>query len=206
MTSATAKTADTAVPRPRGRPRDPRVRRAILDAARGLLADTGVSGFTIEAVAAEARVGKPTIYRRYRSKDDLALAVLVDMVQQASPVPNSGDTHEDFVAFAKRAIETLSTNGMGRVMQRLVPDLATDPDLAAAFRTHVLSARAAEVRQLVEHAIARGDLPADTEPELAHELLMSPIYYRLLLTGAPLDSKLAERVAHTTLTTLAASS
>jgi AcrR family transcriptional regulator len=200
----TSPTAVRAATRPRGRPRDPRIQRAILDAARGLLADTGVSGFTIEAVAARAAVGKPTIYRRYRSRNELALAVLVDMVQQASPVPDSGDTRQDLVAFAKRAIEGLTSHGMGRVMQQIVPDLATDPELADGFREHVLSARAAEVGELVARAVDRGDLPRDTDPNRAHELLFSPIYYRLLLTGAPLDHALAERVVDTTLLTLSA--
>ena len=204
MTTTSPKPAEAVATRHRGRPRDPKVQSAILDAARGLLADTGVSGFTIEAVATEAGVGKPTIYRRYRSKNELALAVLVDMVEQASPVPDSGDTRHDFLAFVERAIDTLRSHGMGRVMQQLVPDLATDPELADGFRDHVLSARAAEVRQLVTQAVARGDLPADTDPELAHELLFSPIYYRLLLTGAPLDHELAERVVDTTLLTLTA--
>ncbi len=177
---------------------------AILEATRELLIEQGVHGLTMEGVAARAGVGKTTIYRRYRSKNELALAVLVDMVEQASPVPDSGDTRHDLLAFVERAIDTLRSPGMGRVMQQLVPDLATDPELADGFRDHVLSARAAEVRQLVTQAVARGDLPADTDPELAHEMLFSPIYYRLLLTGAPLDHELAERVVDTTLLTLTA--
>ena len=68
-------------------------------------------------------------------------------------------------------------------MQGLVSDLATDPELAQAFRERVVSVRDAEVERLVERGIARGDLRPDTDPETAHELLIGPVYYRLLLTG-----------------------
>jgi hypothetical protein len=83
---------------------------------------------------------------------------------------------------------------MGRVMQGLVSDLATDPNLAREFRARVVALRVGEVRRLVERGIERGDLRTDTDVELIHELLLGPVYYRLLLSGAPLDERLAERV------------
>ena len=83
---------------------------------------------------------------------------------------------------------------MGRVMQGLVSDLATVPSLAQAFRDRVVAARVTEVKRLVDRGIARGDLRPDTDPELANEFLFGPVYYRLLLSGGRLDSKLAPRV------------
>jgi len=79
-------------------------------------------------------------------------------------------------------------------MQGLVSDLAADPELALAFRERVVATRVAEVHRLVELGIKRGDLRPDTDRELMHEMLFGPVYYRLMLSGAPLDDGLAERV------------
>jgi AcrR family transcriptional regulator len=171
-----------------------RTREAILEATRALLAESGVQGLTVEGVAARAGVAKTTIYRRWRSKDELALAVLIDMVEQVVAVPDTGDTRQELIAFVNGAVRILGSTLMGRVMQGLVSDLATDPDLGKAFRERVVAIRVAEAKRLVERGIARGDLRRDTDSELVHELLFGPIYYRLLLSGAPLTDDLAERL------------
>jgi AcrR family transcriptional regulator len=177
-----------------GRPRDPRAEQAILGATRKLLAEGGVGNLTVEKVAARAGVAKTTVYRRWRSKDELALAVLIDMVEQVVAVPELKDTRAELVAFVDGAVTILGSTLMGRVMQGLVSDLAADRDLAKAFRERVVAVRIAEVRRLVDRGIARGDLRPDADYELAHELLFGPVYYRLLLSGAPLDKDLARRV------------
>ncbi len=176
-----------------GRPRSTEAEQAILQATRELLVAGGVQGLTVEGVAARAGVAKTTIYRRWRDKDELALAVVLDMVEQVIELPELGDTRAELTAFVTAAVKVLGSTLMGRVMQGLVSDLATDPDLARAFRERVVSVRDAEVRRLVERGIARGDLRPDTDPESAHELLIAPVYYRLLLTGRPLTAAFAKR-------------
>lgn len=176
-----------------GRPRSSECEAAILQATRELLVEGGVQGLTIEKVAARAHVAKTTIYRRWRDKDELALAVVLDMVEQVVKLPELGDTRAELLAFVNAAVEVLGSTLMGRVMQGLVSDLATDPELAKAFRERVVSVRDAEVERLVERGIARGDLRPDTDPETAHELLIGPVYYRLLLTGQPLNRAFARR-------------
>jgi AcrR family transcriptional regulator len=171
-----------------------RTRLAILDATRELLAEGGVHGLTVEGVAARSGVAKTTVYRRWRSKDELALAVLIDMVEQVASVPDVGDTRAELVAFVDRAVKILRSTLMGRVMQGLVSDLAADAELARAFRERVVAVRVAEIRRLVERGVDRGDLRPDADYELANELLFGPVYYRLLLSGAPLEDDLAERV------------
>ncbi len=171
-----------------------RTETAILDATRELLAEAGVQGLTMEGVAARAGVAKTTIYRRWRSKDELALAVLIDMVENVVATPDLGDTRKELIAFVNATVKILGSTLMGRVMQGLVSDLATDPDLARAFRERVVTMRVAEVKRLVERGIERGDLRADTDVELIHELLFGPVYYRLFLSGSPLDKHLGERI------------
>ena len=108
-------------------------------------------------------------------------------------LPELGDTRRELLAFVNAAVEVLGSTLMGRVMQGLVSDLATDPELAQAFRERVVSVRDAEVARLVQRGIERGDLRPDTDAGSAHELLIGPVYYRLLLTGQPLDRAFARR-------------
>ncbi len=185
---------DAAAPARRGgRPRSTECELAILQATRELLVEGGVRGLTIEKAAARAGVAKTTIYRRWRDKDELALAVVLDMVEQVVMLPELGDTRRELLAFVNAAVEVLGSTLMGRVMQGLVSDLATDPELAQAFRDRVVSVRDAEVERLVQRGIERGDLRPDTDAGSAHELLIGPVYYRLLLTGQPLDRAFARR-------------
>lgn len=174
--------------------RGERTRMAILAATRELLAEGGVGALTVQGVAARSGVAKTTIYRRWRGKDELALAVLVDMVESVSSTPDLGDTRRELIRFVGKAVKILSTTLMGRVMQGLVSDLATDPDLATAFRSRVVALRLSETRRVIERGITRGELRADVNVELVHELLFGAVYYRLLLSGGPLDSRLVERI------------
>jgi AcrR family transcriptional regulator len=183
--------------------RSARSEKAILDATRELLAAGGVRELTVERVAARSGVAKTTIYRRWRGKHELALAVLMDMVENVVATPDLGDTRKELISFVNAAVEILGSTVMGRVMQGLVSDLATDPGLARAFRERVVARRVAEVRRLLERGIDRGDIRADADIELAHELLFGPVYYRLLLSGAPLDKRLAERIVDAVLPVLA---
>src|SRR5437660_7873953 len=104
-----------------------RTEAAILKATSELIVEVGVRGLTVEGVAARSGVAKTTIYRRWRSKDELALAVILDMVEQIVELPDLGDTRAELIAFVNGAVEILGSTLMGRVMQGLVSDLATEP-------------------------------------------------------------------------------
>lgn len=169
----------------------------VLDAAKDMLAEAGFSGLTIEGVAARAGVAKTTIYRRYRSKSDLALGVLLDMVGEVSTQPYRRDTRTELVALVTRTAELMSTTILGRVMQGLVPEIAADPELGRTYREQEVSRRVADVTALVERGVARGELRPDLDPELVTDLLLGPLYYRLFLSGETLDPGFAEQLVST---------
>jgi AcrR family transcriptional regulator len=186
---------ESATSRQRGRQPSAATAAAILQATRELLAAGGVQGLTVENVAARSGIAKTTIYRRWRSKEELALAVLIAMVEeQAASVSDRGDTRAELVAFVAQAIKILRTTLMGRVMQGLVSELAANPDLAQAFRERVVARRVQELTSILERGIERGDIRPDADIGMANELLFGPIYYRLLLSGKPLEDSLAERL------------
>ena len=171
-----------------------RTEQAILEATRELLSEGGVRHLTVEKVAARSGVAKTTIYRRWRSKEDLALAVLIDFVQTIVATPRAEGVRSELVAVLKGAVNSLGTTAMGAVMQGLVSELATNEDLAVAFRERVVALRVGEVRKIVKRGIKRGELRPDTDVDLLHELLFGPIYYRLFLSGEPLDRKLPGQI------------
>lgn len=173
-----------------------RSRQAILDATRELLAQDGdVGSLTVEAVAARSGVAKTTIYRRWRDKWELALdAVMIDMLPRFDEPVDVGDTRKELLTFVNSVVRMMASTPMGPAMQALVSQIATDPDLARVYREQVVQPRLTQLAPVIQRGIARGDLRADTEVRLVHELLLGPIFYRLLLSGAPLDRNLGPRL------------
>src|SRR3982751_1214891 len=90
-------TGSGATPARRGRPPLPATEAKILAATREILAEGGVASLTMEGVAGRAGVAKTTVYRRYRSRDDLALALLIDMVRSITGAPEVADVRAELV-------------------------------------------------------------------------------------------------------------
>jgi len=174
-----------------------RSKQAILDATRELLADEGdVGALTVEAVAARSGVAKTTIYRRWRDKWELALdAVMIDMLPGFADPVDVGNTRKELITFVDGAMRNLSALPSGPAMQGLASQIATDPELGRVYREQVVEPRREQLRPVVERGIARGDLRPDTDVRLVHELMVGPIFYRLLFSGGPLDRKLSTRLA-----------
>jgi len=160
--------------------------RAILEAARVLLDENGVRGLTIERVAERSGVAKTTIYRRWRDRDELALAVLIEMSEDFRAPPDLGDTRKELLAFVKEATEVIE---LGGVIPGLGREIATDPEISKAYRERIIDVRLAEVKAIIDRGIHRGDLRPGIEPRVAHELLIGPLMYRLLFSGAPLNKR-----------------
>ena len=177
-------------------PRVERSRQAILEATLQLLARDGdVGSLTVEAVAARSGVAKTTIYRRWRDKWELALdAVMIDMLPRLDEPVDVGDTRKELLTVINSVVKTLATPPYGQAMQALVSQIATDADLARVYREQVVEPRQAELTQVVKRGIARGDLRPDTDVRLIHALLVGPIFYRLLFSGAALDRNLSRRL------------
>jgi AcrR family transcriptional regulator len=190
--------------RARGRPRSAASDRAILDAARVLLDEGPLGDLTMEKVAARAGVAKTTLYRRWRTKEQLALAVLGEMARRQVPVPDLGDTRAEFVHAVADTARTMDGTIAGRTIRGLVPALGTDRELAAAFVGTLVELRRTAMRSVVDRGLARGDLNPDAPLELVSDLLIGPLLWRLLLTGERLDVATAERLVDAALHGLAA--
>jgi AcrR family transcriptional regulator len=181
-----------------------RSEQAILEATRALLAEVGVRGLTIEGVAARSGVAKTTIYRRWRDRDELALAAVWNDLVSGLPAPGDvGDTRAELLAFVEPLVTILRSPLMGGVIRGLASEVAENRDLSTAYRDQFIEPRLVQLGLVIGRAIERGDLRPDTDVRLAHELLVGPVFYRLLFSGQPLDDGLGSRVADAVLRTFA---
>jgi AcrR family transcriptional regulator len=191
----------------RGRRRSERSHKAIITATQDLLVERGYRKLTIEAVAARAGVGKQTIYRWWPSRAALVLEAYVAGSDAVSlPPPDSGSTREDVRALIGWLAAVLAQPTGGRVVAGLVGDLQHDADLAEGFQRDVVPARRQAMLAALERGRERGEIGPDADLNLAVDTLHGAVFYRLLLSGEPLDAEFAERVADQVLDGLAARS
>ena len=187
----------------RGRPRSDQAHRAILDAACELIVEEGFAKLRLEHVANRAGVGKATIYRRWASKEDLALELLLELAAPHLAIAESGDTRGELLDAVRNVVRALTLTPFGPVIRALLSQIAIDPALGGPFRATVVQARRDEVAGVIERGVARGDLRPDVDAGLATELLVGPAYFRLMFGGA-IDDELPERVVDAVLRGFAA--
>ncbi len=177
----------------KGRPRSSEAHRRILDAARELLSEEGFSDLRLEHVAARAGVGKATIYRRWGSKEALAQELLAELAGPHIAVAETGDTREELLAAVGNPMRAVTDTPFGPVIRALLSQIAVNPTLGDPFRATVVQARRDEIGRVIARGIARGDLRPDADPSIATELLVGPVYFRLMF-GGDLDDAFAERI------------
>jgi len=177
--------AEEAPARGRGRPRSAHAEQAILNGTLKLLGTQGVAGTTIEGVAAEAGVGKTTIYRRWPTKTDLILAAISDLVPPGDP-PDTGTMGGDMAALAGIQQRRLAGSGLSGIVPRVLAESMSDPELHQEFVDRVVNPFRDLLRLFIERGIDRGELRPDLEVEPLVDLLHSiPIYKILMSRGDP---------------------
>ena len=184
----------TAGPKPRGRPRSEAARRAILGAARKLLAEGGPGAVTMEAVAARAGVGKPTVYRWWPDRHAVAMAALMDTDALRQPAVAAKRSAVAALREQLRAIARRFATVTGRHITSMIAASASDSELSKAFRGHFVLSRRAEGEALLRQAIENGEVRANLEVEIALDLLYGALFFRLLLGHAPLDEPFVDQV------------
>jgi AcrR family transcriptional regulator len=177
----------------RGRPRSEKANRAILDATQALIIERGFADLRLEHVAARAGVAKATLYRRWPSKEALALELLLELAAPHLAVEDEGDTRTELQAAVRHIVDALTDTPFGPAVRALLSQIAINPSLGDPFRATVVQARRDEVARIVARGIARGDLRPDADVDLATETLAGPLYYRLMF-GGELSDDVADRV------------
>jgi AcrR family transcriptional regulator len=181
-----------AAPANAGRPRSEEAHRAILDATLSLLVEVGYSGLTVEGVASRAGVGKATIYRRWASKEELVLDAL-KTAPPTIPTPNTGSVRGDLVAWATALAKRFRDAPANDVLPHLIEAAVFDDRVRESLSVY-LHGRQDTVRTILERGVERGELAA-ADVELMIDVLIAPFLYRRLMTGAPITTSFAKRLA-----------
>ncbi|WP_165401546.1 TetR/AcrR family transcriptional regulator [Herbihabitans rhizosphaerae] len=171
----------------RGRPRDTSVDAALLRAAVELLAENGYGALTIEAVATRAGVGKPALYRRWSTKEELVVAALGAHVAPPRDTA-TGDARKDLRAMLGGLARHLSGPAGGAVFGVHV---AADgnPELTEVLRERYLAPRAVVLTEIVRRGKADGQIRADASVDLVRDLVFGPPVYHQLITGNPMSTR-----------------
>jgi len=166
----------------------------ILDAALVLLCRVGYDRLTMDAVAAEAKASKATLYRRWTSKPSLVVdAILRTKEALQAPEVDTGSLREDLVQMAC-GHGGLTDTRSAEIMAGLVTALHHDPDFAVEFRTRVLGPKIEIGRRVFERARARGEITADLDLDLLSNALAGIILHRSFVLGLPADEKTVAQV------------
>jgi len=161
-----------------------------------LLADVGYGALTMDAVAAEAGVGKATIYRRWRTKQDLVVDPIAELNREEAAPPDTGSLEEDLRVLLHRLVSVV--NGpVGAATLSLLSTIPHQPALAEAFRAGPLGVWRSAFDRVWAQAEARGELQPGVSGSLAAEATSSLVVQRWLLTGEPVDDSYADEVLRT---------
>ncbi len=176
--------------RPGGR--SARVQAAVFEATFQLLEEGGYEGLSMASIAERAGVHETSLYRRWKTKEQLVLDAVNHRVAQGIPVPDTGALRSDLVAVLQSLRLFLQSTVGQTLLQTAVATLHL-PELCA-FRQEHWRQRRAHLHILFDRAIARGELSPQVDCQLLLETLSGIVYMRLFVVNEPVDEMLPERV------------
>ncbi|WP_308121203.1 TetR/AcrR family transcriptional regulator [Paractinoplanes bogorensis] len=167
---------------------------AIRDAVMYELAEVGYGRLSIEAVARRAGVGKTAIYRRWSNKLEMVLEIVSDVAGRSVPLPDTGSFAGDLqliMMIVSRALQH-------RIASQIIPDLmaeaARNPQIAETLQTALRTHQQAVGEKLIGQAVARGELPEGTDPDVAVDLILGPLYWRLAVSRSKPDAEYLDKL------------
>jgi AcrR family transcriptional regulator len=181
------------VPRRRPGGRAARVKEAVHRAVLDVVAEHGVDKVGIPEISRRADVRDSSIYRRWGTRENLILDALLAVSERALQLPDTGTLHGDLTAFATALIDYLRAP-LGDGLVRALSFVTDSRELSEA-RKKFWDTRYQADELMISRAVARGELPPDTDARIAIELLIAPIHFRNLLTHEQIDAEFASQLA-----------
>jgi AcrR family transcriptional regulator len=180
--------------RPPGRPRSEESRQSILRSTLKLLRqDGGFPELSIEAIAADANVGKTTVYRWWPTKAALVADAFAASADHELRFPDTGSVQNDMTLQMRRLIRVFRSK-RGKVVAALLAGGQSDPELIEAYRERFLWPRRKQAYQTLQRGIDRGELPAGCDFDLILDSLYGPILMRFLIRHFELEESFADEV------------
>lgn len=178
----------------RGRPRDPATDRAILDAALELFLEKGAGGASIQAIAARAGVGKPTVYRRGSSKEEL-IAQAIEHGRgdhPERPLDDTASVAEVIEQSLPASVALITEPGFRALLAQMLGSAGTHPRIMEASWEHYILPRRRAAALLLERAVREGSVDAEADFDALIDMMVGAVIYRVL-QPEPLDRERAER-------------
>ena len=177
-----------------GRPRCPESHAAVLAAARKQLEQDGYAKISIEGLARESGVGKPTIYRWWATKGAIFREIyVVDAVKYLGNI-DTGSLTGDLRKILQGICHLFATRLHGQAFAGMFAEAQLDDRTMKDFQQGIRSIRERGLRGAIVRGIQRGELPRNYDPDFGNDLLFGPILYRLMLKSGPLDRKFANAI------------
>jgi AcrR family transcriptional regulator len=153
-------------PRRKGRPRDAGADERILAAAAQLILTRGFDNMTVDEVAATAKAGKATVYRRWAGKEDLAFAALEQLYSTELPMPDTGSIRGDLTAAFRQGLE-FAASDTGRAYLRMTVAESLRDERVGGLYAAAFAGQEEAARTMIQRGIDRGELRPDLRMELA---------------------------------------
>lgn len=177
-----------------GRPRDPRIDGAVLQATVDLLGETGYAELSVDAIARRAHTSKPAIYRRWPSKAHLVHEAVFP-INSGTELPDTGSLAGDVREMVRRTVAVLTTPAARAALPGLVGEMAADLTLHAALLERFGGILSRDLTDRLNEALARNEVRADVTAAELSEALGGITFLALLTRGTALDETWVERTA-----------
>ncbi len=166
------------------RPLSARARAQAIDAATDLLAEEGIEGFSVDAVARRSGVAKSTLYRHWASSNELLIDAL-DCHVEPIPVPDTGSLHDDLLSLYESMRQVATAPAKRQLLLDTLAAAARDPELAKV-KAAMMRENTSPIRVVLDRAVERGEIePID--PDAASALIHGPLMVRVLLNPEPIQ-------------------
>jgi AcrR family transcriptional regulator len=186
----------------RGRPRSEEHREAVLKAAVELMQEDDLRRTSVDRISARSGVSKATIYKWWPNRTAVAIDAFLHQIMVDAPVPDTGSAAEDF-RLTLRGIMSFYTSPLGVIYAQLVGESQFYPAERERIRTHQVNVRRAAVKRIWERGVARGELNANVDPEVALDLIFGPAMYRRATGHGGLTPADADAIVATAMRALA---
>jgi AcrR family transcriptional regulator len=177
-----------------GRPRSEESRQSILRSTLKLLKQSGgFSELSIEAIAADANVGKTTVYRWWPTKAALVADAFSASADEELRFPNTGSVYTD-ISLQMRGLIRIFRSQRGKVVAALLAGGQSDPELLEAYRDRFLWPRRRQAYETLQRGVDRGELPVGCDFDLILDSLYGPILMRFLIRHVKLEERFADEI------------
>ena len=169
-----------------------RSQQAVLTAAFELLGESGVGGFSVDEIARRSGVAKTTIYRHWPTREALVIDAC-SRISAEQQTPDTGSLEGDLTAILSNIAHLLETANWSSVLPSIIDTAERDPEFAA-IHSEIQRGHAAPLREVLDRAMNRGDLPTDADLSTLVAALLGPLFYRRWFSREAIDAPFVKTI------------